>query len=200
LRYDDEPNATRDLDAVVVRRAPLRLRGRDVLEIGCGTGKNTQWLAEHARSVLALDFSEGMLAAARRRIAAPNVAFVRHDARDPWPLGDAAVEVVIGNLVLEHVADLAPIYAEAARVLRPGGQLFLCELHPERQRRGAQAHFIDGETGAAVRVPACFHSAGDYLSAGHAAGLTLVELGEWRDPGATDDVPPRLLSVLFARA
>ena len=70
-QYDDAPNATRDLDAAVVRRTPLRVDGRDVLELGCGTGKNTAWLAARARQVLALDFSPGMLAAARRRLDAP---------------------------------------------------------------------------------------------------------------------------------
>ena len=58
--YDADKNATRDLDAVIVRRAPLDLADRDVLELGCGTGKNTVWFAEHARSVIALDFSEAM--------------------------------------------------------------------------------------------------------------------------------------------
>ena len=125
--YDDDRNATRDLDAWVVRNAPLRIEGRRVLEIGCGTGKNTAWLAEHAAHVTAMDFSEGMLARARERVAGRGVTFVRHDVREPWPLDDASADVVIGNLVLEHVADLAPVYAEAARVLTPGGELFFCD-------------------------------------------------------------------------
>jgi malonyl-CoA O-methyltransferase len=199
VRYDDDRNATRDLDAVVVRRAPLRLAGRDVLELGCGTGKNTVWLAEVARQVHALDFSEGMLAAARARVGAPNVHFVQHDVRASWPLATASVDVVVGNLVLEHVRDLMPIYTEAARVLRPAGQLFLCELHPFRQLRGGQAHFVDPTTGATVHVPAFTHSTGEYVNGGLAAGLVLRELGEWTEPDAPADAPPRLLSVLFDR-
>src|SRR4051812_24516774 len=62
--YDADKNATRDLDALVMRRSPIALEGRDVLELGCGTGKNTSFLAEHAKSVLAMDFSEGMIARA----------------------------------------------------------------------------------------------------------------------------------------
>ena len=57
--YDADKNATRDLDAIVVRKAPLALEGREVLELGCGTGKNTSYLAEHAARVVAMDFSEG---------------------------------------------------------------------------------------------------------------------------------------------
>lgn len=198
--YDDDRNTTRDLDAVVVRRAPLRLTGRDVLELGCGTGKNTAWLAREARHVLALDISPGMLEVARRSVPAPTVRFVRHDVSSAWPLAAGTVDVVIGNLVLEHVQDLAPIFGEAARVLRPGGQLLLCELHPFRQLRGARAHFTDPATGETVHVPAFLHSTGEYVNQGIAAGLVLRELGEWREAGAPAEAPPRLLSVLFDRS
>jgi malonyl-CoA O-methyltransferase len=193
-----------DLDAKVVRRAPIAVAGGDVLELGCGTGKNTVWLAERARSVVALDFSDGMLARARERLesasGAAHVRFVRHDVREPWPVPAGSADVVVGNLVLEHVADLAPVFAEAARVLRPGGQLLLCELHPERQRRGGQAHFTDAATGDTVHVPAHRHTVAEYVNGGLAAGLALRHLGEWLEADAPADAPPRLLSVLFERA
>ncbi|HVE79057.1 MAG TPA: methyltransferase domain-containing protein [Gemmatimonadaceae bacterium] len=197
--YDADDNATRDLDAQVVRWAPVALAGRDVLELGCGTGKNTGWLAERARSVLGLDFSAGMLARARARVGAAHVRFVRHDVRERWPVPDAAVDVVVGNLVLEHVADLVPVYAEAARVLRSAGQLLLCELHPERQRRGGQARFSDPVSGVTVLVAAHLHTVAEYVNGGIAAGLTLRHLGEWLEPAATPEAPPRLLSLLFER-
>ena len=199
LQYDDDTNATRDLDAMVVRQAPLCLAGGDVLELGAGTGKNTEWLARHARHVTALDFSAGMLAAARLRVQMPNVTFVEHDIRTTWPLGAESMDVVVGNLVLEHVHDLAPIYAEAARVLRSGGQLLLCELHPFRQLRGGQAHFTERATGETVHVPAFLHTTSDYVNTGIDAGLTLRALGEWLEPDAVVDAPPRLISVSFQR-
>jgi ubiquinone/menaquinone biosynthesis C-methylase UbiE len=199
--YDDDRNLTRDLDAYVLRQAPLGVDGADVLELGCGTGKNTVWLAEHARSVVALDFSGGMLARANERIgAAPHVRFVEQDLRTRWTIPDESVDAVIGNLVLEHVAELAPVYAEAARVLRRGGRLWLCELHPERQRRGGQAHFTDAGSGEIVHVAAHLHTVSEYVNGGIAAGLELRRLGEWVEDGAADGVPPRLLSVLFHRA
>ncbi len=200
VSYDAERNATRDLDAAVMRRAPLAIAGRDVLELGCGTGKNTAWLAERARAVVALDFSAGMLARARDRVAAAHVWFIRHDVREPWPVPDAAVDVVVGNLILEHVEDLAPVYREAGRVLRPGGQLFLCELHPYRQWLGGQARFTDAATGETVRVTAHVHTVEEYVNSGLASGLALRHLGEWLETGAPPDAPPRLLSILFEQA
>jgi ubiquinone/menaquinone biosynthesis C-methylase UbiE len=197
--YDADRNATRDLDAAVVRAAQLDIDGRDVLELGCGTGKNTVFCAERASRVVAMDFSAEMLARARARVRAENVEYLQHDVRDPWPLPAASVDIVIGNLVLEHVADLPGVYAEAARVLRPEGRLFFCELHPFRQLRGGQAHFTDARTGETVHVLAHMHSVSEYVNAGIVAGLTLLELGEHVDGGASPDVPPRLISVLFQR-
>ena len=196
-QYDDDANATRDLDARVIRCAPLRIAGHDVLEVGCGTGKNTVWLASAARQVIAMDFSRGMLAQARRRVCAANVSFVRHDVRDPWPAADRTVDVVVGNLVLEHIDDLAPIFAEAGRVLRTGGQLFVCELHPFRQWQGSQARFIDPATGNTIRVPAFRHSVSEYVNTALAAGFVLREIGEWPVNESTENAPPRLLSVLL---
>src|SRR5262245_31154367 len=84
--YDGGKNMTRDLAAQCLRRAPLELAQSDVLELGCGTGQGTVFLAEHARRVTALDFSEGMIARAHQRIATSNVKFIRHDVRELWPL------------------------------------------------------------------------------------------------------------------
>ncbi len=198
--YDSDVNATRDLDAVVLRRAPLRLHGRQVLELGCGTGKNTAWLAAAAANVTALDFSAGMLARARERVTAHNVDFITHDLRQIWPLRDESEDVVIGNLVLEHIEDLAAIFAEAARVLTSGGQLYFCELHPYRQLGAGQAHFADPQSGETVAVTAYRHATSDYANAGIGAGLTLVELGEWTEPDAEAGGAPRLLSLLFERS
>jgi len=198
-QYDRDRNATRDLDAEVVRRTPLRVEGRRVLELGCGTGKNSVWLAERARELVALDFSAGMLEVARGRVRAPNVRFVEHDIRAPWPIATGEADVVVGNLVLEHVEDLAPVFAEAARVLAAGGQLFLCELHPYRQLRGGQAHFTDDATRETVPVTAYLHGTSEYVNGALAAGFVLRELGEWLEPDAPEGSPPRLLSLLFDR-
>ncbi|MEP6763943.1 MAG: class I SAM-dependent methyltransferase [Gemmatimonadaceae bacterium] len=200
VQYDNDRNATRDLDAQILRKAPIELFGRDVLELGCGTGKNTVWLAESARHVTSLDFSAGMLSVARERVRAANVQFMQHDVRELWPVADNSVDVVVGNLVLEHVEDLLPVYHEAARVLRSGGQLYFCELHPFRQMRGGQAHFTEQSSNEIVRVSAYAHSVSDYVNSGIQSEFGLQEIGEWLENNAAADAAPRIFSVLFRRA
>jgi malonyl-CoA O-methyltransferase len=198
-QYDDDQNATRDLDAFVLRQVPLQLAGARVLEVGCGTGKNSAWLVSQARELIALDFSPGMLDVARRRVRSSTARFVEHDITRPWPVESESVDVVVGNLVLEHVRELAPVFAEAARVLCSGGQSFFCELHPYRQLRGGQAHFIDGRTEETIHIAAYRHTVSEYVTDALAAGFALRALGEWLEPDAEPAAPPRLLSLMLER-
>lgn len=192
--YDTDTNPTRDLDQEATRVTLGQLRADRVLELGCGTGKNTTLLAEIGAKVQALDFSAGMLERARAKIQAPNVTFTVADLTQAWPCADQSTDLVVGNLVLEHIADLGFIFAEARRCLAPGGQLFLCELHPARQYQGLQAHFTRDE--GQVVIPAFVHHISDYLGAAESNGLTLRQLREWwHTPDRTK--APLLVSFLF---
>jgi len=198
--YDTDHNRTRDLAAQTLRQADLDFANRNVIEVGCGTGRNTEWLARPAAGatdIIALDFSEEMLTRARDRVRDPRVRFIQHDIRATWPLTDASAEVVIVMLVLEHVELLPPIFAEAARTLSNGGELFICELHPMRQLLGGQAQFTSTQTGEHRRVAAFLHNISDYVNAGLSSGFELINLGEWRDTGALPKDLPRLLSLRF---
>jgi ubiquinone/menaquinone biosynthesis C-methylase UbiE len=198
--YDTDHNRTRDLAAEILRKADLNLVGRKVIEVGCGTGRNTEWLSQSpARfaNLVALDFSDAMLTRARARVKDSRVRFIQHDARAPWPFTDAYADVVIAMLILEHVEHLEPFFVEAARTLKPHGELFICELHPERQLAGKQAQFISVKTGERHLVTAFLHQIDDYLKA--AAGFAPVQQADWHDEDALPEELPRLLSLLFRR-
>src|SRR6266850_3264540 len=107
-------------------------RSKSILEIGCGTGKNTRWLSEIGGQVHAIDFSAAMIEQARQKCAAENVTFSLADITKRWPIADASIDLVTCNLVLEHISDLTFIFAEAGRVLLDGGRFFVSELHPFR--------------------------------------------------------------------
>jgi malonyl-CoA O-methyltransferase len=194
--YDQDDNLTRDLDAVATRAVLDGLDGGTILEIGCGTGKNTEYLARRGRSVHALDFSEGMIALARAKLPLANVTFAVTDLTQRWPVGDRSVDLVVGNLVLEHIRDLSLIFAEAFRALEPGGHFFVCELHPFRQYQGGSARFHHGPT--TELIPAFVHHLTDFISAGERPGFALSGVREWwhaEDAGK----PPRLVSFLFRK-
>lgn len=194
--YTQDRNLTRDLDYSVTQQILTGLPGRAALEIGCGAGKNTTWLAQTGWRVLALDFSIGMLQQARRKLSPSAVAFVAADITRPWPCGAQTVDLVSANLMLEHTPDLVFIFAQARRSLRLGGHFFISELHPERQYLGVKARFRQGDD--VIEIPAFVHHLSDYLTAASAHGFTVVSQNAWRH---AEDVAalPRLASFLFEK-
>lgn len=194
--YDSNRNSTVKLAARVLRQSDVQLAGHNVVEIGCGTGYNTEWLVERASSVVALDFSEGMLRQAQARVRDARVRFIRHDIQTEWPVAESSVDLVVAMLVLEHVEHLEPVFAEAARTLKRRGEIFVCELHPALQMLGEQARFTSPKTGESQRVTAFLHKIEDYLNAAALAGFELITKSDWHDE-VSPDTPPRLLSLHF---
>ena len=87
-QYDTNQNKTRDLEAVALRQTLARISFKNCLEIGCGTGKNTEWLIQKATNVLAIDLSPGMLKKAKEKVNAANVEFRQADLSLPWNFGE----------------------------------------------------------------------------------------------------------------
>ena len=194
--YDHDRNLTRDLDAEATRGTLGQRQFGAVVELGCGTGKNTAFLAGVAETVTALDFSEGMLARAKEKVTAGNVSFAAADLTQPWPCADGCADLIVCNLVLEHIENLDFIFAEAARILRAGGWFFLCELHPFRQYNGVQAFFRQGET--TTLVPAFVHHISEFFGAAVRHGLTVAEFNEWWHEEDRNK-PPRLVSFFYEK-
>jgi ubiquinone/menaquinone biosynthesis C-methylase UbiE len=195
--YDTDRNLTRDLDQVVTRAMLADRRYDSILELGCGTGKNTALLAQLGVHVHALDFSEGMLAQAKAKLPGTNLKFSVADLTNPWPCADRSAELIVCNLVLEHIADLSFIFAEACRVLLAGGRFFICELHPFKQYLGAKAVFQQGEE--RTEITAFVHHISEFLDAAEQQGLTLKRLNEWWHDEDQNTVP-RLVSFMFEKA
>lgn len=197
--YDTDHNRTRDLAGSAVRSDLAGISSGVVVELGCGTGVNTEWLAKTARAVVAVDFSSAMLERARRRLEGNRtVSFLRQDIRTPLQVAADSADLIVLALVLEHIEDVSAVLADCRRVLRTGGHLHICELHPVRQWLGVQAKFVDASTSGTVKIPAFRHEVSEYLCAGLDAGFHLVRLAEPKDErDRQEDAPPRLLTLLF---
>lgn len=194
--YDSVENSVRDLDQIVTRQTLQGLRCNAILELGCGTGKNSALLAEIGDTVQAVDFSEGMMALARAKVSASNVAFASADITQPWPFASQSYDLIVCNLVLEHIDDLVFVFAEAQRCLSAGGRLFVCELHPFRQYQGVQANFAHEQ--GQILIPAFVHHVSDFLTAAGQASLVLDTLQEWWSQPERIK-PPLLVSFMFRK-
>jgi SAM-dependent methyltransferase len=125
------PEGLREADA----RLLGEVRGRDVLEIGCGAAQCARWLVAQGARVTAFDVSYGQLQEARRldaRTGVPVPRLVQADAQQ-LPFRSAAFDVVASAFGgIPFVADSAAAMREVARVLRPGGRFVFSVTHPTR--------------------------------------------------------------------
>jgi malonyl-CoA O-methyltransferase len=195
--YDSDRNLTRDLDHRATQDALTGLRFQNIMELGCGTGKNTAFLTELGGQILALDFSPGMLRQAKSKIRSDRVFFVVADLTKPWPSRVEAFELIVCNLVLEHIEDLDAVFAEVSRALKKGGQFFLSELHPFRQYKGTKANFRTENE--AIEIPAFVHHLSDFTEAARANGLSMRMMREWWHEEDQNKLP-RLVSFMFEKS
>lgn len=109
--YDQNQNKTRDLDKAVTEDILSKYQFETVLEMGCGTGKNTDWLVSQANQVFSFDFSAGMLVIAKDKVQSENVQFQKADLTKEWDAQNEFTDLVTFNLVLEHVEDLGFVFS-----------------------------------------------------------------------------------------
>jgi SAM-dependent methyltransferase len=157
--------------------------GQRCLDLGCGRGNDVLRMAErvgetgHAYGV---DITDSMLEKARytaKKLGVTNVSFLKADLA-ALPLGDAEVDWVTSNCVLNHANDKAAVWREIARVLRLGGRFVVSDIYaivpiPEQYRSDPEA------------VAECWAGAilkSEYLEAIAQAGLTDVTILEESAP------------------
>jgi ubiquinone/menaquinone biosynthesis C-methylase UbiE len=125
---------TKPHNAYYERPATLSLmpevKGKRVLDAGCGPGIYSEWLIEHGAEVVAVDASPKMIELARQRLG-PTADVRQADLSKPLTfLHDSSFDIVLCPLVLEYIEDWHSTFAEFYRVLRPGGHFIFSVTHP----------------------------------------------------------------------
>jgi ArsR family transcriptional regulator len=99
-------------------------------DLGCGTGETSAALAPFVTRAIAVDRSGDMLQSARRRLRDVANVDVRRGALESLPIADGELDAAVLMLVLHHVPDPGAALGEAARALKPGGRLVVCDMLP----------------------------------------------------------------------
>tara|TARA_B100000579_G_scaffold140074_1_gene113824 strand:+ start:151 stop:777 length:627 start_codon:yes stop_codon:yes gene_type:complete len=193
-QYDNNINPTRDLDKTVTKESLSNIDFFKVLELGCGSGKNTEWIITKADKLVGLDFSKNMLESARKKITSKKVTFINADINEKWPVNNNSFDLATINLTLEHIEILDHVFNSLFMKLVQGGKCFICELHPKKQLAGSKAQFK--ENGTEIALDVFQHSEQDYIQSAEKAGFNLLAKKDWYD--SEEDIP-RLISFLFEK-
>lgn len=176
--YDADANPLIALEATVFADLIGDVAGKDLVDVGCGTGRHAIALADAGARVTAIDFSGGMLDQARAKPGADAVRFIRHDLHARLPLPDRAFDVVLCALVLDHIADLDHLFAEFARLVNPRGRVVITAMHPAMMLKGVQARFRPPGAEEKVVVESVPNQIADYVMGALRAGLAIDHLTE----------------------
>ncbi len=193
--YDINENRTRDLELKVGKTILSKKEFDNILELGCGTGKNSEWLIDKCNSLTCVDFSTEMIAIAKSKIKSDKVKFISADLTKDWKFINTTFELVTFSLVLEHIDNLDFIFEQSKKHLSKNGLLYICELHPFKQYSGSKARFEN--QGEVIKLETYIHHISDYLNSANKYGLKLVDFQEWFD----DDNKglPRLASFVLKK-
>jgi SAM-dependent methyltransferase len=192
-----------DIPEREVRLLPDDLEGKDVIELGCGTAYVSAWLARRGARPVGIDNSERQLATARRLQAEHGLTFpLHHGNAEAVPYPDGSFDLAISEYGASIWAEPGAWIAEAARVLRPAGQLiFLVNstvlmLCMPDEERAATAEMLRPQRGMHRLEWTDDHSVnfclshGDWIALLRRHGFLIVRLAElYPTEGATTTFP-----------
>ncbi|WP_394554286.1 class I SAM-dependent methyltransferase [Agromyces sp. MMS24-JH15] len=192
-RYDLTNNVLSVGNAPLWRVATTRAvdprPGQQILDVAAGTGTSSASLARSGASVVAADFSPGMIEVGRQRQAhVRNLVFVEADAT-ALPFGDDEFDAVTISFGLRNVHDPKAALAEFLRVTKPGGRLVVCEFsHPPTPFvRSGYRFYQRWVMPPLVRVASSNDTAYEYLNESIEAWPDQRTLSGWiREAGWTD--------------
>ena len=195
-QYDTNNNKTRDLEALALRTTLADIRFDSCLEIGCGTGKNTEWLLTKAKQLTAVDLSDEMLAKAKEKVCSDSVQFHQADITQRWTFANKQYDLISFSLVLEHIENFDSIFREVSKATVTDGYVYIGELHPFKQYSGTKARF-DTEDGQ--QIVTCFnHNISDFIQSAKQHKLAIVDINEYFDDNDRTTIP-RILTLLLKK-
>jgi 2-polyprenyl-3-methyl-5-hydroxy-6-metoxy-1,4-benzoquinol methylase len=193
--YDQCENKTRDLELSAQKSFFSNTKFETILELGCGTGKNSQFLHSICKHLTAVDFSEKMILKAMAKFKDIDIDFLIRDINQEWSY-PKKFDLITSSLILEHIQNLDHIFLQANQVLNANGLFYIGELHPFKQYLGSQANFKFNNTN--IKIPAFVHHLSDYFRVAEENYFKCIYITETFDDPISENIP-RILTLVFQK-
>ena len=169
--YDRDPNPLLALEERALQPLLPDLKGKQVLDVACGTGRWLErLLGAGARSGAGADFSPAMIRAGSSKTRLRG-RLARADCL-ALPFRSGISDLLVCSFALCHIDDLASVAREFARVTKPGADVFITDLHPEGYARGWRTGFR--YRSESLEISASAHSIHEVQEAFASSGFELV--------------------------
>ncbi|MGH9455912.1 MAG: class I SAM-dependent methyltransferase [Terriglobia bacterium] len=173
--YDQDPNPLLALEQRSLTSLLPCVAGKDILDVGCGTGRWLEMLLKlGARTAAGIDLSPAMLFQAGRKTLL-QMRLVRGDCLK-LPFQSAMADLIVCSFALSHIPDVEALARELARVARPHADCYLTDLHPSALTSGWRTGFR--HAGGAVTIFNFPHSFGQVRDAFEVQDFKLVRFLE----------------------
>lgn len=133
-RPAEQQTESRETFALKTGFSPEDLRGKTVLDVGCGMGRFAEVASSYGARVLGVDLSVAAEAAQRNLGDRPNAAFLQADVFD-LPLRPESFNLIYSIGVLHHTPDTHAAFSQLPRLLRPGGRIAIWVYSSRRRLR-----------------------------------------------------------------
>lgn len=137
--YDQTPNPLLSLEERTLAPHLLLLEDKDVVDLGCGTGRWLKLLeTSDGHSLTGVDSSESMLHEAARKLSRTRLirADCLHTSLEP-----GCADVILASFLLSYLNDLASFVAEVSRLSRTGSSVVVSDVHPHTRTYGWKTTF-----------------------------------------------------------
>ena len=132
--YDSEANPMISLEQRFLGRLLRPVKGLDVVDLGCGTGRWLETLAALSpHSLIGIDSSEEMLARAEMKVVG-GATLLEANCETP-PLESASADLILCSFVLSYISNFESLAEQIRRIARCDADIFISDLHPETESR-----------------------------------------------------------------